>query len=146
MSERDQGLLHIWLIEDAGDGLLFLADIERMLSSLAGRYGEAPVAISKSNGRAASSERVFRVTAGEVWDRLALEAGVHRAQVVPRNSETGRIATFHVGVELLDPGPTPSTGKPDLPIVKTYNYVQRMVIHHATGERLVLDAVISGQA
>jgi hypothetical protein len=30
--------------------------------------------------------------------------------------------------------------------VKTYNYVQRMVIHHATGERLVLDAVISGQA
>lgn len=146
MMEQRQGLLHIWLIEDAGDGVLFLADIERMFFSVASRYGDTLLGSPNSNGHEASSGRFFAVTADDCWRRLMLEVGIHRAQLVPRDSESGRIATSHVGVELLDPGSRPATGKPSKPIVKTYNYVQRMVTQHSTGERVALDAVISGEA
>ena len=76
--------------------------------------------------------------------KLLAEAGIHRAQIVPRNSQIGRIFTSTVGVEFLVPGTVPTSGNPDVPVLKTYNYVQRRVTRHATQERLDLDAVLSG--
>jgi protein subunit release factor A len=139
-------LLHIWLVADEGDGRTFMADIHQMLRRLAERDGVVLTAVAEPIPSHALPDHVFERASGGVGPSLLGEMGIHRAQLVPEASLSGRIATSAVGVELVSPGGTPSIGRPAGHVLKTYNYVLRRVTRHATGQRLPLDAVLSGEA
>jgi protein subunit release factor A len=128
--------------------MVVMASCSCPISSGCLRHSRAAAAgaVVRPGAPVASSEHFFAVTPGDLGQRLANEFGIHRAQIVPRDSQGGRICTSAVGVEFLGPGAEPSVGKPDTPVLKTYNYQQGRVTRHATGERRSLDAVLSGQA
>jgi hypothetical protein len=124
------------LTQDEGDGALFLADVCLMLERLAVRIGFS----LEVEARTARS-RVYRLPVGAPFGQaLSRELGIHRAQLVPRGSTTGRIVTAKVNV-IARP---PHHGAPDGSVLKTYNYVKRQVSLHETGEVLPLDSVLFG--
>jgi protein subunit release factor A len=141
-----QPLLHVWLVADEGDGRVFMADVHQMLRRVAQREGVGCTSATAPTASLAPSDHVFDRVSGELGPALLGEIGIHRAQVVPQGSLTGLIATSFVGVEVVPPGSTPSTGRPVGHVLKTYNYVLRRVTRHATGNVSSLDAVLSGDA
>jgi protein subunit release factor A len=131
--------LHVWLIDDATNGGPFLADVWAMLLRIA--HGAGYVVTPTIN------DAVSRWADIEAdCHRVLVESGVHRAQYVPPASSMGRIETCLVGVEVVRPGEEPTVGRPSGAILKTYNYPQRRVTVHSTGQQTALDAVLAGQA
>jgi protein subunit release factor A len=143
VTERSGARLHVWLITDEGNGASFVVDVERMLHSIANRDG---VRITEYEVASfARPQHLFGQLSGEAGRALLAELGIHRAQLVPPGSVSGRIATVLVGVELVAPDTAPSSSRPNGQILKTYNYPLRRVTRHATGQVLALDAVLSGE-
>jgi protein subunit release factor A len=146
VADETEPLLHIWLVADEGDGRVFMADIRKMLRHLAQRDGVVLTAVPGPVSSQPLADHVFERVSGLLGPGLLGELGVHRAQVVPQDSVSGRVATSAVAVEFVPPGGTPGTARPAGQVLKTYNYVLRRVTRHATGQRLPLDAVLSGEA
>jgi protein subunit release factor B len=135
-------LLHAWLISDEGEGAAFLADVWRMLTRVAERDGCALQSTATPGARASGTSQLAGMTGTP--SKLSRETGVHRAQRVPADSTTGRVATSLVGVEVLPLDSTPSTGRPSGDVLKTYNYVKGAVIRHASGDRGSLTQGLEG--
>jgi len=131
--------LHVWLVDDAAHGAPFLADVWTMLLRIA--HGSGCVVASTTHD---TTSRWAEIRSE--CPRVVAEVGVHRAQYIPNGSSTGRIETSLVGVEVLCPGEQATVGRPPGPILKTYNYPQRRVAVHSTGEQVALDTVLAGQA
>jgi len=146
VTERSGARLHIWLITDEANGAFFVVDVERMLHLIANRDGVTITGSTNEVAPLARPEHSFGQLSGEAGPALLAELGIHRAQLVPQGSGTGRVATVLVGVELLAPDTAPSTSRPDGQILKTYNYPLRRVTRHATGQVLALDAVLFGES
>jgi protein subunit release factor A len=138
----DNVRLHVWLIQDHGEGVSFLADVERMLNAYAKRRGALLVSAGTPSN-SGSDDLTFSVTGDP--SALSSEVGVHRAQRVPHNS-VGRVETSLVGVEILTAGDAPATSRPEAPVLKTYNYVYEQVVRHSTGEKHTLAEVLAGEA
>jgi protein subunit release factor A len=144
---NEADLLHVWLINGGEDGRRFFDDICQMLVRLAGRSGGSLVPASATPSVVeASCDFRARVVGGGSLSRLRQEVGVHRAQCVPEGSSTGRVETSLVGVEVIPTGATASSGRPEGSVMKTYSYVQGWVLHHPSGRRLGLAAVLAGEA
>ena len=139
-------VLRVWLIEGSSEETLFLADVRSMLEAIARRVG---CNFSSSQSIFASDDPPleFRTQVqGHVPGELLREVGVHRAQRIPRASTTGRIETVLVGVEILPPDRASTAGQPNERVLKTYNYIERWVLCHESGEKLSLDAVLGDKA
>ena len=145
MTEANGPLLHVWLAVDQGDGARFMTDIEQMLVAVATRQDVQISHVAPPSMWPASPQHVFlRVLRGSAAVFLA-ELGMHRGQLIPHDSTIGRVFTSTVGVEVLEAGATPSTGKPGGAVaIKTYNYVQRRATRHSTGRTVSLDAMLAG--
>ncbi len=142
MEER-RSVVHIWLVTDGGGGLAFLSDMRRMIEAVARRHGTVATATRRADGGPGSKPHLFLSVSGSLrWAEA--DVGVHRAQVVPADSQTGRVETSLVGVELLEAGADGSSTRPVGPVLKTYNYILGQVTRHATGEQVSLAAVLSG--
>ena len=117
-----------------------MTDVVRMLGAIGEGEG---VAVEPVTACLRGPHAFVRLRPGPTA-RLRNEVGVHRAQVVTPTSQSGRIGTCLVGVELLAEGMTPSSGRPEGPVLKTYNYVLKRVTRHSTGTVSPLDGVLSG--
>jgi len=127
----------IWvaLVTDEGEGALFFPDVCRMLERLADRVGLCLKAETST-----ATTRVYRIPTGVNLPRkLDREVGIHRAQLVPDRSVSGRIVTAKVAV-------TADSMRDRATIIKTYNYPAKRVTIHETGAILDLDIVLSGSA
>ena len=129
-------MLSIVLAQDEGDGEAFLTDVSRMLERIAKRVGATLDTVDRTS---TSCTHRLKADAPQLAE-LAREVGVHRAQLVPGGSTTGRVVTTKVTVSLVpDPGyPTSEI------ILKTYNCPMRKVASHSTGEIADLDDVLAG--
>jgi protein subunit release factor A len=114
----------------------FLVDMVRMLDSKAKNMGATLEVVDR--GDVACVSRLRADTAQLV--ALGREAGVHRAQLVPSGSTSGRVVTARVLVTIGPGGDLPMSAS----IVKTYHYPTRKVTVHATGESLDLEEVLAG--
>ncbi len=144
MVEARRSVVHIWLVADGGGGVAFLSDIRRMIEALGKRHGSVVAPSQQGTGSPEAKLQFFLSATGSLgWAEA--EEGVHRGQLVPTDSQTGRVETSLVGVELLEVGAVGSSKRPVGQVLKTYNYVQGWVVRHATGRRLTLAAVLSGE-
>jgi protein subunit release factor A len=134
-------MMRIRLLQDEGDGLAFLADLCRRIAAIA----PADTVLTPSASPSVHGEHPteYVVDISDLSARLMAEVGRHRAQLIPAGSNTGRIATSIVTVEIAAPT-TPAAGA-GAPIVKTYNYPLGTVFDHSTGARLRLEDVLAGQ-
>ena len=127
--------LTVSLAEDSPSGRAFLADICSMLTAIASRAGHVL--------NLAPSDTDSLVCRGSLprsqIQAMVDEAGVHRAQIVPTGSASGRIETVKVFVEMAG---EPSSSLPG--ILKTYNYPLGWVTQHSTGERVRLSTILKG--
>jgi len=123
------------LIADGGDGMRFMEDLCTMLERIAQREGVTLEAMAPG-----ATTRAYQLAhQAEVPPALLHECGLHRAQLVPRGSTTGRICTSKVRVDTTrDPRASPDV------ILKTYNYPQRWVVWHASGAKFPLDDMLAG--
>src|SRR6266436_5340670 len=138
-------LVHVWLIKAKSDVRLF-DDVCDMLRSLAERHGGRLEPTVEESGLAGEGQHYFgQISGAEAEERISREVGIHRAQIVPKVSKTGRVETALVGVEWLLPGEAPRSARGDESVLKTYNYLDGSVMHHPSGHRLVLDAVLRGE-
>jgi protein subunit release factor A len=145
-AESGPSLLHVWLITDGGDGVIFMANIGLMLRRITEREGAGIAPVDRpSDAHGGDSVHFFAQLSPEAVPILRGEVGVHRAQLVPAGSESGRICTSLVAVEMLAPRSTPSSGRPSGPVLRTYNYVQQRVTYHPTGEVHPLATVFRGE-
>lgn len=110
-----------------------------MLQAIAAREGSRMTALQTRGGDQASRTRCATIS-GQLPAALVRELGIHRAQRLPAGVSVGRILTVRVAVRCF--GPDGATARDSA--VKTYNYVLRFVSAHDSGERLNLDAVLSG--
>lgn len=130
MSDR---VLHAWLISDEDEGAAFLDDIWCMLTHIAERDG---CSLERTATSALTDSDTSRIAVmNGIPSKLLSEIGVHRAQRIPAGSTTGRIATSLVDVEMLPLDAPLTTGRPKTEILKTYNYIERFVVQHTTGNR-----------
>jgi hypothetical protein len=138
----DERIIRVRLLANEIAGLFFLSDICSMLF--------ARVRRSSADNQLQLGPRGgfdLRATASEpICQALGEEIGLHRAQFVPKESVVGRVETVLVAVELLSPEDASISGRPNAPILRTYNYVLGSVTTHATGESYPLSAVLSGDA
>jgi protein subunit release factor A len=145
-AEPGAWLLHVWLIADNSDGFVFLADIALMLRRLTERAGAGiKPADLPFDQHSVASLHFFAQLSPEAVPVLQRQVGVHRGQLVPADSQDGRVRTFLVAVELLRTGDTPSTVRPSGSVLRTYNYIHRRVTYHSTGEVLPLTRVLRGE-
>ena len=124
------------LVRDSGEVAFFLADICRMLGSVAALAG-AQLERRAGNGAGSANEAAYSWSGRS--SELHGELGRHRAQYIPASSIIGRVMTAEVVIELR-----PAVG--DLSsVVKTYNYVQKRATRHASGRTATLDEALSGK-
>jgi protein subunit release factor A len=141
----EEQLLHVWLISAESDERLF-DDVRGMLDGAAQRArGQLVSDVAGDQPGVHGRHYLARITGRDTGRAIMRYVGVHRGQIVPIGSSTGRVETTLVGVEVLEAGRQPSTCRPAEPILRTYNYVLRAVTHHATGHQLPLDRVLSGE-
>ena len=110
----------------------FLFDVKSRLDAIARRSGHE-IAWSKLDLKT----DLLAPLGPELSAVLGDEAGRHRAQYVPANSQTGRILTAYVEGEL--PG-VPAI----INVVRTYNYPSRRWTNHHSQEDHSLDAALAG--
>jgi len=134
--------LRVWLVSDAPGGEGFLADLCAMLVAVAAK---SQCALS-FEPQGSSTCREARAELPIDSPTLVRQAGVHRAQLVPASSRTGRVETVLAAVELLAPSQPPTPGRPAGAVLKTYNYALQSVMVHATNERYPLADVLAGNA
>src|SRR5215831_12114045 len=89
-------VLRAWSVDGNTEAEFFLADIWRMLVAISGRVGRY-----LSSLPAGLPGEYRAIVPGVPPVALRNEVGVHRAQWVPHDSDTGRVETSMVGVELL---------------------------------------------
>ena len=134
-AQAEPARLEVALECDQGEGESFLTDICRMLETQCVRRGvKLAVAGTVAGDRPA---RLYQWE-GDALGALAREIGVHRAQVVPRGSATGRVVTSRVVVTAS------GAAAPASQAVKTYNYVLGRVTRHESGDSLRLEDVLAG--
>jgi protein subunit release factor A len=144
MTNNNGDCLHIWLITAESDAQLF-ADLCVMVRRIVARLGGSLENTPESTGLIPRSHHYFAQVHGvDAVSRLSQEMGIHRAQTVPESATDGRVDTALVGVELVPSAGAATTSRPDGPVLKTYNYIQRTVMHHASGQRLELESVLRG--
>jgi protein subunit release factor A len=144
MTIDSETVLRAWLVDEATNGHFFLADVWKMLGIIADRAGceLTPLSSNSTAGRATEYRAALR---GQPPPALRREFGVHRAQWVPLESETGRVETSLVGVEIISDRESASSSRPGGQVLKTYNYPQRWVISHASGDKYPLETILSGE-
>ncbi len=136
MTLSTESVLAVILTQDEGDGEGFLTDVSCMLERIAKRVGATLDTVDRRSASCTLRPRADALQFAE----LAREVGVHRAQLVPGGSTTGRVVTAKVTVRLV-----PNWGYPtDETILKTYDYPLRSVTIHSTGEIADLDDVLAG--
>ncbi len=107
-------VLAVVLTQDEGDGEGFLTDVSCMLERIAKRVGATLDTVDRRSASCTLRPRADALQLAE----LAHEVGVHRAQLVPGGSTTGRVVTAKVTVRLV-----PNFGYPtDETLLKTYDY------------------------
>jgi protein subunit release factor A len=90
-----------------------------------------------------TTARVYRLPFGVKLPReLDREVGIHRAQLVPDRSVSGRVVTAKVTVT-IEPKRDRGTSAH---VIKTYSYPTNRVTLHETGEVLAMDVVLAGLA
>jgi protein subunit release factor A len=136
MTLSPESVLSVVLTQGEGDGEGFLNDVSCMLERIAKRVGATLDTVDRR-----STSCTLRPSAdAPQLAELAREVGVHRAQLVPAGSTTGRVVTAKVIVSLV-----PNPGFPtDETILRTYDYPMRRVTVHSTGEIADLDDVLAG--
>jgi protein subunit release factor A len=145
-AQQAEGILHAWLAAGGVGAQFFVNDVTRMLRAKALRQGIVAKDAALDAGATELVDHQFLAISGLVIARLADEVGIHRVQFVPPESQTGRIETAMVAVEFLKYGQPATSGHPGWPIVKTYNYVLRSCVRHATGRITPLDDALAGEA
>src|SRR5438445_8041900 len=102
-----ESVLSVVLTQDEGDGEGFLTHVSCMLECIAKRVGATLDTVDR---RSTSCTHRLKADAPQLAE-LVREIGVHRAQLVPGGSTTGRVVTAKVTVGLvLNPGcPTSET-------------------------------------
>ena len=81
---------------------LFAVDLYRMYIRFAEKQQWRTALISRSdNEQGGVKEIIFEVIGNDVWQKLRLEAGVHRVQRVPTTESQGRIHTSTASVAVL---------------------------------------------
>jgi len=144
MKNNNSHCLHIWLITAESDPQLF-TDLCVMARRLVVRLGGSLESTPDSTVLISRGHHYFAQVHGvDAVSRLSQEMGIHRAQAVPASATDGRVDTALVGVELVPSAGAATTSRPDGPVLKTYNYIQRTVMHHASGQSLELESVLRG--
>ncbi len=144
MTANETEVVHIWVIDGESNSLF--EDICAMVERLVNGSGGSVERISGRDGLPTGHPHYFgRVGGKEALAHLRGEIGVHRSQSVPEQSTSGRVTTALVGVELLPSALAAREGRPDGPVLKTYNYINRKVTIHASGEQLQLEAALRGE-
>jgi len=119
-------------------GARIVDDLCLMLVAMAGGAGSSLVPRATQS----ANTRVLEVV-GSVPDVLLRELGVHRVQFAPDQSPMGRLETMKVLVEGDSPDGVRLAPSSEA-LLKTYNYPQRKVVVHSTGQTLSLDDVLTG--
>jgi hypothetical protein len=136
MALPTESVISVVLTQDEGDGEEFLTDVSCLLKCIAKRISATLDTVDR---RSTSCTHRLKADAPQLAE-LAREVGVHRAQLVPGGSTTGRVVTTKVAVSLV-----PDPGYPRCEaILKTYDYPMRRVTRHSTGEIADLDDVLAG--
>jgi len=144
VTANDAQVVHVWVIDGEADPLF--EDICTMTEHLADRAGGTLERISGGDGLPTGQQHYFgRLEGQQALVNLRQEVGVHRGQSVPSQSTSGRVATTLVGVELLPSPVAARSDRPDGPVRKTYNYINRSVTIHTTGAQLRLEAALRGE-
>lgn len=126
--------ISVALVHDEGAGALFLAHVCNMLERLAARAG-----VRVETESSTTLARIYRLPVGTKLPReLEREIGIHRAQLVPDGSASGRVVTIKVEV-------TTRNRDTSSDIIRTYNFPSNYVTIHGTGERVDLDIVLAGK-
>lgn len=127
----------IALVSDMDGTEAFLADVATMLERIAVRAGQGLTLIAASD-----DARTYEVPdTPATLSAIEKEVGIHRAQVVPPESPSGRVNTYKVSVT-LHPA---RSGEAPTDVLKTYNYMQKKVRFHRSGLDAPLDEVLGGQ-
>ena len=129
----------------AGAAEFFLADVCAMLGALASRSGDSLDMFQARSSSASESEERCATLHSPASSTLRHEVGLHRVQFVPRNSNTGRVETNLVRVDILD-ATDDGSDVPSAQVVRTYNYPLRRCTHHQSGRTASLDDVLAGRA
>ncbi len=144
MTANETEVVHVWAIE--GESSIPFEDICTMVGHLVARSGGSVVRFSGVDEIPTERQHYFgQVEGKEALANLRREIGVHRSQSVPAQSTSGRVVTVLIGLELLPSALAARGGRPDGPVLKTYNYINRKVTVHASGEQLQLEAALRGE-
>jgi protein subunit release factor A len=124
--------LRLFLQAPTAESKFFLFDVQTRLDAIVRRSGKD---IKWSTSQ--PTTELLASISPEISAMLVQEAGRHRAQYVPSNSQTGRIVTAHVEVYVPR---TPAITQ----VVRTYNYPVRLCTNHQTQQVQSLDDALAG--
>jgi protein subunit release factor A len=144
LTAGEHQILHVWTIsgESATE---FMTDVYLMLQEAAKRAGGS-LTLQPPRESGSGTHFFAQPQGAEAVERLGREIGVHRSQTVPRQSTTGRVVTALIGVEWVASAEVGRSGRPDSPVLKTYNYVGGKVTFHLSGNSESLEVVLKGEA
>jgi peptide chain release factor 1 len=100
-NDEKNAILEIRAGTGGEEAALFAADLFRMYTRYAERYGWKVETLSLSQSGGGIREVIANVSGKDIYSRLKYERGVHRVQRVPTTESQGRIHTSTVTVAVL---------------------------------------------